>query len=106
MKRFKLSEAGSRGWFIGDFDQAVFRTKDFEVNHQVNEKGWEKTHIHKIISEITLVIEGRMVVNGQLFEAGDIYILEAGDISQMEYLERTSTVTVKVPSVPSDKYLL
>ena len=38
MKKHKLSESGARGWFIGDFPQAVVRTKDFEANYQVNKK--------------------------------------------------------------------
>ena len=37
---------------------------------------------------------------------GCIYIMEPGDISQTEYLEETSVITVKTPSIPSDKELL
>jgi hypothetical protein len=47
-----------------------------------------------------------MLVNGAIFEAGDICVLEPGDISQIDYLEETDTVAVKFPSVPDDKYLL
>lgn len=106
MKKAKISDSGARGWFIGDFPEAVYRTKDFEVNYQNNVKGHSPTHYHKIITEIQLIIRGRMVVNGVLFEAGDICILEPGDIGQMEFLEDTETVCVKFPSVPTDKYLL
>ena len=52
------------------------------------------------------IFSGRQICNGQLFEAGDICILEPGDISQIEYLEETEVVTIKVPSVPSDKHYL
>lgn len=106
MKRFKLSESGARGWFIGDFDQAVHRTKDFEVCYQHNPIGHGPTHYHKELTEITLVINGRAVVNGEIFSAGDIYILEPGDINQLEYLEPTQVVTIKTPSIPGDKYYL
>jgi hypothetical protein len=41
-----------------------------------------------------------------MFKAGDICVLEPGDISQIEYLEETEVVTIKTPSIPSDKYLL
>ena len=106
MKRFKLSDSGARGWFIGDFESAVHRTKDFEVCYQHNPRGRPATHIHKQITEITLVISGRAVVNGELFEAGDIHVLYPNDISQIEYLEDTEVVTIKTPSIPSDKFIL
>jgi hypothetical protein len=106
MKRFKLSDSGSRGWFIGDFDHAVYRTKEFEVNYQKNSRGPTPSHTHKIVHEIQLVISGRMLVNGEIFLPGDICMLEPNDISQIEYLEDTETVAIKFPSVPSDKHYL
>jgi hypothetical protein len=106
MQKKRLSDAGARGWFIGDFDEAVYRTKEFEVNWQTNARGHSPTHLHKIVTEIQLVTRGRMLVNGVIFEAGDICILEPGDIGQLEFLEETDTVCVKFPSGPNDKYLL
>ena len=106
MQRYKLSDCGARGWFIGDFDGAVHRTKDFEVTYQKNPRSQTASHIHKLAYEITLVISGRQICNGEMFTAGDICILEPGDISQIEYLEETEVVTIKTPSVPSDKHYL
>lgn len=106
MKRSSLSDCGSRGWFIGNFERAAFPSKDFEVAYQKNPRCQTASHIHKIAHEITLVISGRQICNGEMFEAGDICILEPGDISQIEYLEETEVVTIKVPSVPSDKHYL
>ena len=106
MHRYKLSECGDRGWFIGDFDGAVHRTKDFEVCWQTNPRGHAASHVHNEITEITLVVSGRVLTNGVIYTAGDIYVLEPGDISQTEYLEETSVLTVKTPSIPSDKHLL
>lgn len=106
MLRYKLSECGDRGWFIGNFAKAAWKTEDFEVTYQKNPRTQTPSHIHKIAHEITLVISGRQICNGEMFEAGDICILEPGDISQIEYLEETEVVTIKVPSVPSDKHYL
>lgn len=106
MKRFKLDDCGARGWFIGNFAEAVHRTKEFEVNYQVNEPGHSVSHYHKEVTEITLVVTGRMLMNGQIFSPGEIIYLEPGDIAQLEYLEHTTTVTVKTPSIPSDKFLV
>ena len=106
MQRYKLSDSGVRGWFIGDFPDAVFQTKDFEVTYQKNPRSQTASHIHKLVFEITLVISGSQICNGEIFKAGDICVLEPGDISQIEYLEETEVVTIKTPSIPSDKYLL
>lgn len=106
MKISKLSDCGQRGWFIGNFAEAAFKTKDFEVTYQKNSRGQTASHIHKIVHEITLVISGRQICNGKMFGPGDICILEPGDISQIEYLEETEVVTIKTPSVPSDKHYL
>ena len=80
--------------------------KEFEVNYQVNEPGHSVSHYHKEVTEITLVVTGRMLMNGQIFSPGEIIYLEPGDIAQLEYLEHTTTVTVKTPSIPSDKFLV
>lgn len=106
MKRFKLSESGQRGWFIGDFPEAILRTKDFEVSWQTCPIGISDKHVHKIITEIILVTRGKISTNGEIFSAGDIVMIEPNDINDTIYLEETDTVTVKFPSVPNDKYLL
>lgn len=106
MKKYKLDDTGDRGWFIGDFDRAVFRTDQFEVNWQTNPRKQAISHYHKEITEIQLITRGRMLVNGEIYEAGDIFVFEPGDMCQVEYLEETDTVAVKVPARPNDKYLL
>jgi hypothetical protein len=106
MRRSSLKDSGARGWFIGDFPDAVFQTKDFEVTYQKNSRSQTASHIHKLVHEITLVISGSQICNGEIFKAGDICVLEPGDVSQIEYLEETEVVTIKTPSIPSDKYLL
>ena len=106
MKRFKLNESGDRGWFIGNFPKAVYQTDQFEICYQDNPRGPTRTHYHKELTEITLVISGKALLNGEIFEAGDIHILEPGDISQLEYLEQTRVVTIKTPSIPDDKHYL
>lgn len=106
MKEFKLKDCGDRGWYVGDFASAAFRTKDFEACYQTNQRGHAVSHVHHKITEITLVIRGRVLTNGKIYTAGDIYILEPGDISQTHYLEETEVLTLKTPSIPSDKELL
>ena len=106
MKEFKLSDSGARGWFVGDFAEAVFRTKDFEVGLQTNPRSYCPSHYHNDIIEITLIVSGKVLTNGKLFGPSEGYVLYPGDISQMEYLEETTIITIKSPSLPSDKHLL
>ncbi len=106
MKNYKLSDSGARGWFIGNFPEAVLKTKDFEVCYQTNQRRQTESHIHNEITEVTLVVSGRVLTNGKIYTSGDIYVLEPGDISQTEYLEETTVVTIKTPSIPTDKELL
>ena len=106
MKSYKLSDSGARGWFIGDFPEAIYRTKDFEVCYQDNPPGTSTPHYHKELTEITLVVSGRVLINGNVYVAGDIVVLEPNDICQLEYLEDTKIVTIKSPSIPLDKHYL
>jgi hypothetical protein len=107
MKKYKLSEAGARGWFIGDFPEAVVRTKNFEVCWQCNTAGnRDRPHVHKVITEVQLITAGRMLINGVEFGPGDIYVSEPGEEYHAEYLEDTAVLAVKFPSMPDDKYYI
>jgi quercetin dioxygenase-like cupin family protein len=107
MKKFKHSESGDRGWFVGQFEKAVFKTNACEVAYQENFAGeYCAPHTHRIATEINLITRGRVIMSGQEFGAGDIIIMEPGDVCECRYLEDTYTVVVKVPGVLDDKYLL
>ena len=107
MKRHKLSEAGDRGWFIGDFARAVLRTDQFEVCFQTNAANTSyPRHYHKEITEVQLITRGCMILNGEEYRSGDIVIIEPGDVNEATYTEETDTVAIKTPSRPNDKYLL
>jgi quercetin dioxygenase-like cupin family protein len=107
MKKFKHSESGDRGWFVGQFEKAVFKTNACEVAYQYNVAGEHcAPHTHKIATEINLITRGRVIMSGQEYTAGDIVIMEPGDVCECRYLEDTYTVVVKVPGVLDDKYLL
>jgi hypothetical protein len=107
MKKYRLREAGARGWFIGDFPEAVVRTKEFEVCWQGNKAGAvDRPHMHKVITEVQLITAGRMVINGEEFGPGDIYVSEPGEAYHARYLEDTKVVAIKFPSVPDDKYYI
>lgn len=94
------------GWFIGDFEPSVFKTKDFEVCYKTHEKGeaWPK-HYHKGI-EINYLIRGKMIIKGQTLERGDIFVLESMEIADPEFLEDCELIVVKTPSDVNDKFVI
>lgn len=106
MKKFDISKFKD-GWFIGDFEPSVHKTKDFEVGFLLHRKGekWD-THYHKIAREINYLIEGEMVISNTLIQSGEIFILEPGEIADPTFLTDCKLIVVKTPSVIGDKYIL
>jgi len=94
-----------RGWFIGDFEPTVLRTKDFEVGVLSHHKGerWA-SHYHKDSVEYNVLVSGKMIIQGQELNNGDVFVFEKGEIADPIFLEDCTVVCVKVPSIPSDKF--
>ena len=92
------------GWFIGDFEPSVLKTKDFEVGYKIHPKGenWGK-HTHKHIVEYNFLVRGKMTMCGKDLKAGDIFVVYPDEISEPVFHEDCEIVTVKTPSIPSDK---
>ncbi len=95
----------SGGWMVGAFDPVCLHSSACEVacKHYVAGAS-EARHVHRIATELTLVASGRAVMNGRSLAAGDIVLLEPGEPADFLALEATTTVVVKTPSVPGDKY--
>jgi len=100
----KLSDM-IKGWFVGDFEPTVFKTKDVEVALKYYKSGdTEQRHVHKIATEITVVIFGLATMNGKELEKGSIVVIEPNESTDFVATTNTATVCVKVPSVKGDKY--
>ena len=95
------------GWFVGDFEPTAFKTKNFEVGYHRYEKGqeWDK-HIHKLTTEINYIIRGRMTINGELFEEGDVFIIYPNEVSEPEYLTNCELIVTRDGSFKNDKYII
>lgn len=94
-----------RGWFIGNFEPSIFKTKDFEVGvlrHKKDE--YWAPHYHKESVEYNVLISGKMVVQGNELNSGDVFVFQKGEIADPIFLEDCTLVVVKVPSIPSDKF--
>lgn len=76
MKVNKLSEM-FRGWVVGNFEPSLFKTDDVEVavkKYIAGDK--EEKHYHKIATEITIVTSGMVLMNGVVYNEGDIITIE------------------------------
>lgn len=95
------------GWFIGNFPKAVFQSKDFEVCWRIHPAGqdWD-LHYQQKSTEINLLINGKMILNGQDLISGDIFIIEPYEITDVKFIEDCSIVCVKTPSIPEDKIII
>jgi quercetin dioxygenase-like cupin family protein len=94
-----------KGWFIGNFSPTALKTLTQEVavkRYMAGDK--EKSHVHKIATEVTFIVEGRVKMNSKEFKKGSIIVLSPGEPSDFSVIEDTITVVVKSPSVVGDKY--
>ena len=66
----------------------------------------EQAHYHKIATEFTVILSGKVRMNNTEYVQGDIVVMEPGDITNFEVLEDTVNVVVKIPGANHDKYVV
>lgn len=94
-----------KGWFVGDFSPSLYPTQDVEVAVKHYQAGdAEKKHYHKISTEFTVIVSGKVRMNDSVYSAGDIVIVPPNQATDFEALEDTITSVVKIPGAPDDKY--
>ena len=95
------------GWFVGDFTPNILQSKDVEVGVKYYQAGDEEArHVHKVATEITVVVSGTVKMCDREFPQGSIIVLEPGDPTAFSAITDAVTVVVKSPSVAGDKYVL
>ncbi len=105
MKVAKLDDM-VKGWFVGNFDPTLLKTNNVEVAVKEYKKGdYEEKHYHKIATEITVIVSGRVKMNGVEYSKGDIIVTEPNESTDFEALEDTVNTVVKYPGANDDKYL-
>ncbi|MGU9857788.1 hypothetical protein [Pseudomonas sp. LF245] len=96
-----------KGWFVGGFTPTAFSTQACEVAVKPYAAGdAEAAHYHKIATEVTLILSGEVEMCGKTWGAGEIVVLEPGDITAFKALSDAVTVVVKVPGALNDKYVV
>jgi hypothetical protein len=105
MKKYQLNQM-TKGWFVGDFSPTIIKTQAVEVGvKEYRKNDYEATHHHKVATEITVIVSGKVRMNGELYSAGDIIVIEPGEAADFEVLEDVTTVVVKYPGAQNDKYM-
>jgi quercetin dioxygenase-like cupin family protein len=95
-----------KGWFVGDFNPSLLRTDACEVAVKTYKAGEaEELHHHKVATEVTLILSGRVRMCGKEWGEGDIIVLEPGEATDFLALTDAVNVVVKTPGAKNDKYL-
>ena len=55
----------------------------------------EPAHVHRVATELTAIVQGRVRMFDQEFQTGDIITVEPGDATSFEALTHVITVVVK-----------
>lgn len=103
----KKLEDMTKGWFVGNFQPTLYQTNEVEVAvkyYQAGDK--DVAHYHKIATEITVIVSGTVSINGVEYSAGDMIVMEPGDVSDFMALTDAVNTVVKLPGANDDKYLV
>ncbi len=105
MKLFKLDDM-VKGWFVGNFSPTIINTNDVEVAVKKYKAGeHEGQHYHKLATEITVITDGEVVMNGTTYRSGDIIVIEPFTATDFRAITDVTTTVVKFPGASNDKYL-
>jgi len=99
MKISKLKDMKG-GWFVGNFEPTAYKSENFEVSYKLHPKGqkWDY-HYHTEVTEINLLIRGKMILQGTELLSGDIFTIPPYEIADPEFTEDCEIICVKTPSV-------
>ena len=95
----------TKGWFVGDFLPSVY-----QANYEIGLKKYiagdsEPKHHHRLAIEFTLVVRGKISMNGVLFFEGDIIQVDPFEDIKFQCIEDATTVVFKTVSISEDKYI-
>jgi len=96
----------TKGWFVGNFNPTLIPSDAVEVAVKYYRAGdHDAKHHHKVGTEVTVIVNGRVRMSGEDFGAGDVIRIPPGQSTDFTALTDATTVVVKMPCVSGDKYL-
>lgn len=96
-----------RGWFLGDFQPSIFRTKDIEIGvltHK-HDENWP-FHYHAVATEYNILLDGHMILNNIPLHKGNHFVLRPCELACPKFLSDCTILCIKIPSVIGDKYVV
>jgi hypothetical protein len=106
MQKYKIDDFVN-GWFVGNFLPSLFETEHFEIAVKYFKAGdREAKHFQMVATEITVVIEGSVEINGEIFCDADIIVINPPEIAEFLSITASKLVCVKFPSSPNDKKIV
>ena len=94
------------GWFIGNFEPSLLKTNDVEVAVKKYKAGdTEEAHYHKVATEYTVVLKGKVRMMDIEYNEGDILTIHPMESTDFLAITDVTTVVVKIPGASNDKYL-
>jgi len=106
MKVEKLDNM-TKGWFVGNFEPTLYKTGEVEVAVKNYKPGdFEGKHFHKIATEITVIVRGKVEMNKKRYQEGDIVIMYPNEVTDFRALTEVTNVVVKIPGATNDKYVV
>jgi len=90
---------------VGNFNPTILPSNDVEVAIKHYKAGdHESSHHHKVATELTAIVSGRVRMSGEEIGPGEIVTIDAGQSTDFTALTDAVTVVVKMPCVAGDKY--
>lgn len=106
MEIFNINEM-IKGWFVGDITPCAYSSNSCEVAYKEYKSGdYDKSHYHKVATEITLICYGKVKMNNVIYEKGQILVIKPNEVTDFLVLEDCATVVVKIPGEKNDKYTI
>ena len=94
------------GWIVGNFEPSLLDSKQLEVGIKYFNSGdREPRHFQLTAIELTLVVSGSCRMGGVTLRAGQVLVVQPGEICDFEALEDCAVVAIKSPSLPNDKVI-
>jgi hypothetical protein len=106
MQRYDLKDF-TGGWVAGHFEPSLMKMKDAEVAIK-RYKQWhrEPKHVHNLANELTIIVEGTVLMNNHIYGKDSIILINAGEATDFFTLTDVVTCVIKSPSVSDDKYIV
>jgi len=86
----------TNGWILGNFSPALFNNEEVEVAIKRYPQGSkEHRHFHAVAREFTIIVSGKVRMNGVEFFQDDVVVIEPGESTDFEAITDAVTTVIK-----------